>query len=72
MAEESTERFVDQAEKAIPAQDTWDQLTASQLIDVKLQLENKLWHFNNVPQMAAVLKRSIDTITKLIASSSVG
>ena len=68
MTEETTERFVDQAEKPIPPQDTWDELTVNQLIDVKTQLENKLWHFQKVPQIALVLRRSLDHITKLIAS----
>ena len=66
---ESSERFVDQAEKSIPSQDTWDQLTVSQLIDVKAQLDEKLWQFQRTPQIALVLRRSIDTITKLIASN---
>ncbi len=69
MSEEKTERFVDEAETPIPPQDTWDQLTVNQLIDVKTQLENKLWHFQKVPQMATVLRRSIDLITKQIASN---
>ena len=64
---ETTERFVDQAENQIPAQDTWDQLTVSQLIDVKAQLDERLWQFQRTPQIALVLRRSIDTITKLIA-----
>ena len=69
---EPTERFVDQAEKSIPSQDTWDQLTVSQLIDVKAQLDEKLWQFQRVPQIALVLRRSLDTITKLIASNGNG
>lgn len=64
---ETTERFVDQAENQIPTQDTWDQLTVSQLIDVKAQLDERLWQFQRTPQIALVLRRSIDTITKLIA-----
>lgn len=66
---ETTERFVDQSEKSIPSQDTWDQLTVSQLIDVKAQLDEKLWQFQRVPQIAIVLRRSIATITKLIDSN---
>ena len=68
MSDQSTERFVDQAEKPIPSQDTWDQLTVSQLIDVKSQLDDKLWQFQKVPQIALVLRRSINTITQLIAA----
>ena len=72
MSEQSTERFADQAEKPIPAQDTWDQLTVSQLIDVKMQLEDKLWNFQKVPQISLVLRRSIDQITRMIASNGGG
>lgn len=67
-----SERFVDEAEKPIPPQDTWDQLTINQLLDVKTQLEDKLWNFQRAPQIAVVLRRSIDSITKLIASSGNG
>lgn len=72
MTEGTSERFVDQAEKPIPSQDTWDQLTVGQLIDVKTQLEDKLWNFQRVPQIALVLRRSIDSITKLIDSNGNG
>lgn len=72
MTEESTERFVDQAEKQIAPQNTWDQLTVSQLIDTKSLIEERLWQFQKVPQIAAVLRRSLDSITKLIASSGNG
>jgi hypothetical protein len=70
MTEETTERFVDQAEKPIPSQDTWDQLTINQLIDVKAQLDDKLWHFQKVPQIAMVLKRSISQIEKMISQGN--
>lgn len=72
MSEQSTERFADQAEKLIPTQDTWDQLTVSQLIDVKMQLEDKLWNFQKVSQISLVLRRSIDQITRMIASNGGG
>lgn len=66
MNEEPVERFVDEAETTIPPQDTWEELTASQLIDVKAKLEDKLWNFQRVPQIATVLKQSISTIESMI------
>ena len=65
-----TERFVDEAEKQIPPANTWDTLSANQLIDVKIQLEDKLWGFRNQPQISTVLKQSIDRIQRLIAERS--
>jgi len=63
-----SERFVDEAEKPIPPMNTWDTLSINQLIDVKNQLEDKLWTFRAQPVIAGTLKRSIDSITKLIAA----
>ena len=42
------EFFVDEAVKPIPIRSQWDELTTSQLIDVQLQLEDKLWTFAKV------------------------
>lgn len=62
------ERFVDEAEHPIPPKDTWDELPTGQLIDIKTQLEDKLWSFSKNPVIAPVLKQGIKEITALIAS----
>lgn len=61
------EYHVDQVEKPIPAESTWGEMSFSQLIDVKNQLEEKLWQFRNNAQIGTVLKRSVLKITELIA-----
>jgi hypothetical protein len=64
------EYFVDRVEKSIPAESTWGELSMMQLIDVKNQLEDKLWVFRNNPQIATVLKRSVAKITGMIAAAA--
>jgi len=68
MNQDSTEseRFVDEAEKPIPPKNTWDQLSMNELIDVKLQLEQKLWAFGNNPAIAKALRQGIEQITGMI------
>ena len=62
-----TERFVDSwSEKPIPSKDTWDNLSVPQLLEVRTQLQDKLWTFQNNPQIATVLKQSVQYITQLI------
>lgn len=63
------ERFVDEAEKPIPPKNTWDQLSVNEMIDVKNQLEDKLFTFGNNPAIAKVLRQGIEQITALISSS---
>lgn len=64
------ERFVDEAERPIAPKSTWNDLTTSELIDVKLLLEDKLWTFQKQPAIASVLKQSLKELTALIASRS--
>lgn len=64
------ERFVDEAEKPIPPKDTWGQLSPNEMIDVKNQLEEKLWAFGNNPAIAKVLREGVDQLTALISASS--
>jgi hypothetical protein len=64
------EYFADRVEKSIPAESTWGELSMMQLIDVKNQLEDKLWVFRNNPQIATVLKRSVAKITGMIAAAA--
>jgi hypothetical protein len=65
------ERFADEAEKPIPPKHTWDELTTSQLIDVKLQLEEKLWAFGKNPTIAKVLQQGVNQLETLIASRGI-
>ena len=63
------ERFADEAEKPIPPKDTWHTLSMNEMIDVKMQLEEKLWAFGKNPAIAKVLRQGVDQITALIASA---
>ena len=64
------ERFVDEAEKPIPPQNTWEELTTNQLIDVQLQLEDKLWSFSKNQVIAKTLQDGLTKLRALIASRS--
>ena len=61
------ERFADEDVKPIPPKNTWDQLSTNELIDVKSQLEEKLWAFGSNPAIAKALRLGIDQITALIS-----
>ena len=61
------ERFLDEDEKPIPPKHTWEELTTNQLIDVKLQLEDKLWAFSKNALIAKTLREGIDQLTLLIS-----
>lgn len=64
-----SERFVDEAiEKPIPPKHLWNELTPNELIDVKNQLEEKLWAFGNNPTIAKALRSGIAEITAMISS----
>lgn len=65
------ERFVDEAEKPIPPKHTWDELTNVQLIDVKAQLQEKLWAFGNNPTISKVLQQGIAQLEAMISSRTV-
>lgn len=65
---ENTERFVDQVEKPIPPQGTWNDLSVNQLIDLKVQLQSKAWTFRTTPSILKVLNTSIDTLEKMISA----
>ena len=64
------EFFVDEAEKPIPPKNTWEDMTVVQLIDVKVQLQDKLYTFYNNPPIARVLKQSIAQLEALISLRS--
>lgn len=63
------EYFADDVQKPIPAQSTWGDLSAPQLLEVKSTLQTKLWQFRNQPQIANTLKQSIAKLDALIAAS---
>ena len=64
---EEGERFVDEAEKPLPPKNTWHMLSMNEMIDVKAQLEEKLWAFGRNPAMAKVLRQGVEQITALIS-----
>lgn len=70
MNHDSTEsqRFVDEAEKPIPPKHTWGDMSISELIDVKNQLEEKLYAFGGNPTIAKVLRQGVDQVTALISA----
>lgn len=62
------EYFVDVAEKQIPNKDTWDELNFNQLLELQLQLENKLWAFSKSPAISQALNEALGDLRALIAS----
>ncbi len=66
MNTERTERFVDEAEKPIPPRTTWEELTLSELIDVKNLLEEKLYAFGNNPVISKGIKAGLTHLDKLL------
>ena len=62
------EYFVDEAEKPIPAKNTWEELTTNQLIDIQLQLEDKLWTFAKNPVIVKTIEAGLTDLRVLIAS----
>ena len=61
------ERFVDVAETVIAPQSTWHELSVNQLLETKVQLQEKAWAFRKTPQILTVLNRSLSQIERLIA-----
>ncbi len=61
------ERFADETETPIPPRNTWDELTTSQLIDLKAQLQDKLWAFGNNPTIAKVLQSGVQHLETMIS-----
>jgi hypothetical protein len=66
------ERFVDEDENPIPPKNTWDELSVNELIDVKTQLEDKLWTFGRQPMMGSVLAQALKEVNAMIASRTAG
>ena len=67
MQVEEGEFFVDEAKKPIPPRDTWENLSTNELIDVKVQLEDKLWTFAKNPVIVRSLKEGVSLCEKMIA-----
>jgi hypothetical protein len=66
--EQEGEFFVDEAVKPIPSKSQWEDLSVSELIDVQLQLEDKLWTFAKNPAIAKPLQEGLNALRALIAS----
>lgn len=67
------EYFADEpVQTPIPPKNTWPDLTTSQLIDVKNQLEEKLWAFGNNSVIAKPLREGISQLEQMISSRALG
>ena len=62
------EYFADEAANPIPPKETWGDLTVSQMIDVKNQLQEKAWAFPNNPTILKALNQGIAQLDAMIAS----
>lgn len=62
------EFFVDQAEKPIPPRNTWHELDFQQLLELKLQLEDKAWAFAKNPVISKTVNQGLRELEALIAS----
>lgn len=65
------EFFVDEAVKPIPSKDTWDELNFNELLDVQIELENKLWTFAKNPVISKTLNEALTHLRALIATRSI-
>jgi hypothetical protein len=63
----STEVFVDVQRNEIPNPQTWDDLSINQLIDVKLQLMDKLFIAKRMKSYQAPLQQALKRCEALIA-----
>ncbi len=66
MADEQTERFVDEYVNPIPPQNTWDTLSTNQLIDTKTALMNSAFGLRSNKVILTALNKAIDDITRMI------
>ena len=64
------EYFTDEAEKPIPPKNMWDEMTVAELIDVKAQLEEKMWAFGKNPVIVRTLQQGVSQLEALISSRS--
>lgn len=63
------EYFVDAVQKPIPPQSAWKDASAPELLEIKSQLQTKLWEFRNTPAIATMLKQSIAKLDALITAA---
>ena len=61
------EYFADEAANPIPPKETWPDLTVSQMIDVKNQLQEKAWTFGNNPVISKALNQGIAQLDAMIS-----
>lgn len=65
------ERFVDSwATNPIPPRSTWDDLTVSQLLEVKNKFSDRVFSLRNQPTIVTVLNQKIVELDRLIAQRS--
>lgn len=62
------EFFVDEAQSPIPTRDTWGDMSFQQLLELKMQLEEKAWTFAKNPIISRTLTSALDDLQKMIDS----
>lgn len=62
------EYFADQGTKTIPAQDTWENMSVNQLLDVQSQLYDKIWAFSSNPAIRPRLEQALAKLQALISA----
>lgn len=60
------EVFADVQVKPIPHADTWETLSANQLLEVQITLQTRAWEFRNNPPISKSLTVSIQRLQALI------
>lgn len=60
------EYFVDVPTQPIPTRDMWGELNFQQLLEVRLQLENKAWAFSKNPVISRTLAAALAELNALI------
>lgn len=66
------EYFADEGSKPIPAQDTWDNLSVNQLLDVQSQLYDKIWAFSSNQAIRSRLEVALQKLQALISLRNSG
>lgn len=61
------EYFVDVQQKPIPPQNTWHDLSAQELLEVRSTLQGRLFDFRRSPQIVSILKKSLSDLESLIS-----
>lgn len=61
------EYFVDTPTKTIPPANTWQTLSANQLIEIQVNLQTRAWENRNNPAIAMALNASLQRLQALVS-----